>query len=112
VPIALSRVPAIVPFFETINDQGLISTSSSLEQGHAMQVGTYIRREITTETLDDWAEATLKEPVQLIKMDVEGHEHAVIEGGRRDDRPASADHHRGGAWLRGLQRAELLFGGG
>jgi FkbM family methyltransferase len=82
-PIALSRVRAIVPFFETINDQGLISTSSSLEQGHAMQVGTHIRHEITTETLDDWAEASSQEPIQLMKIDVEGHEHAVIEGGRQ-----------------------------
>ncbi|HKM74538.1 MAG TPA: FkbM family methyltransferase [Stellaceae bacterium] len=82
-PFALSRMRAIVPFFETINDQGLISTSSSLEQSHAMQVGIHIQYEITTETLDDWAEATHKEPIRLVKIDVEGHEHAVIEGGRR-----------------------------
>jgi FkbM family methyltransferase len=82
-PLALSRMRGIVSIFETINDQGLISTSSSLEQGHAMQVGSYIRHEIPAETLDDWVEASSKEPIQLMKIDVEGHEHAVIEGGRR-----------------------------
>ena len=82
-PFALSRMRGIVPFFETINDQGLISTSSTLEQGHAVQVGSYIRHEIPAETLDDWVEASNKEPIQLIKIDVEGHEHAVIEGGRK-----------------------------
>jgi FkbM family methyltransferase len=82
-PFALSRMRAVVPFFETINDQGLISTSSSLEQNHAMQVGAHVQHEITTETLDDWAEGAGQAPIQLIKIDVEGHEHAVIEGGRR-----------------------------
>jgi FkbM family methyltransferase len=82
-PFALSRARAIVPFFETISDQGLISTSSSLEQAHAMQVGNHVRHEIITETLDDWAEASSQEPIELVKIDVEGHEHAVIEGGRR-----------------------------
>jgi FkbM family methyltransferase len=82
-PFALSRVRAIAPFFETINHQGLISTSSSLEQAHAMQVGSHVRRDIITETLDDWSEASSQEPIELVKIDVEGHEHAVIEGGRR-----------------------------
>jgi FkbM family methyltransferase len=80
---ALSRVRATVPFFETINDHGLVSTSSSLERSHAAQVGAHLQREITVETLDDWADASGQRPIQLVKIDVEGHEHAVIEGGRR-----------------------------
>jgi FkbM family methyltransferase len=82
-PIALSRRRAVVPFFETINDHGLVSTSSSLELDDATQVGAYLRHEITTETLDDWAGTFGQGPVRLMKIDVEGHEHAVIEGGRR-----------------------------
>lgn len=89
-PLALSHARAVVPFFETINDYGLISTSSTLEQNHAMQVGNHVRREIATDTLDDWMEASGEGPIGLMKIDVEGHEHAVIEGGRhtiRRDRP-------------------------
>jgi FkbM family methyltransferase len=89
-PLALSHRRAVAPFFETINDHGLISTSSTLEQGHAIQVGNHVRREVATETLDDWMEASDEGPIGLMKIDVEGHEHAVVEGGRqtiRRDRP-------------------------
>jgi FkbM family methyltransferase len=82
-PLALSRSRAVLPFFETINDRGLISTSSSLKIGHAIGVGAYVQREIATETLDDWVEASGEGPIQLMKIDVEGHEDAVLEGGRR-----------------------------
>src|SRR6185437_8432137 len=41
---ALSRVCATLPFFETINDRGFVSTSSSLELGHATEVGNHVRR--------------------------------------------------------------------
>ncbi len=80
---ALSRVCATLPFFETINDRGFVSTSSSLELGHAMEVGAHVQRDITTATLDGWAGANDPGPIRLVKMDVEGHEHAVLEGGRR-----------------------------
>jgi FkbM family methyltransferase len=89
-PFALSNTRGSLPFHETINDQGLLSTSSSLEAGHACQVGPHLTYEIATETLDDWLERAGRPPVQLMKIDVEGHEHAVIEGGRRTiarDRP-------------------------
>jgi FkbM family methyltransferase len=82
-PFALSHSSAVVPFFETINDQGLISTSSTLEQDQAIRVGNHVQRETATETLDDWMEASGEGPIGLMKIDVEGHEHAVIEGGRR-----------------------------
>jgi len=79
---ALSRVCATLPFFETINDRGFVSTSSSLELGHATEVGNHVRRDIATDTLDGWAAANGVGPIRLVKMDVEGHEHAVLEGGR------------------------------
>jgi len=82
-PFALSSSRGVTAFFETINDRGLISTSSSLEQAHAMQVGPYVRREVGAATLDDWMAVTASGPDRLImKIDAEGHEHAVIVGGR------------------------------
>jgi FkbM family methyltransferase len=89
-PTALSRTRGIMPFFETINDQGLVSTSSSLERAHAISVGNHLVREIATTTIDDWATRHAEHPIRLIKIDVEGHEHAVIEGARltiRQQRP-------------------------
>ncbi|MFC7737916.1 FkbM family methyltransferase [Roseomonas sp. GCM10028921] len=81
-PLALSRARSTAVFYETINDAGLVSTSSSLELSHAAQVGRYVERRAATETLDGWAESAGVEDIALMKIDVEGHEHAVIEGGR------------------------------
>jgi hypothetical protein len=38
---------------------------------------------ISTITLDTWASVVKDLSIQMIKIDVEGHEHAVIEGGRQ-----------------------------
>lgn len=88
-PFALSRADGSFPFFETINDQGLVTTSSSLELEHAQQVGDYHSSSVITRTLDGWAEALGPGAIELVKIDVEGHEDAVIEGGRK-----TIDHHR------------------
>jgi FkbM family methyltransferase len=82
-PIGLSNASGSFTFYETVNDQGLITTSSSLELGHAQQTGSYIEHAIVTDTLDDWSSTLGPVSVDFIKIDVEGHEHAVIEGGRR-----------------------------
>jgi len=82
-PFGLSRAHGSFPFFETINNQGLVSTSSSLELDFARQIGEYRNNTIVTQTLDGWAETFDQTPIQLIKIDVEGHEHAVIAGGRK-----------------------------
>lgn len=82
-PFALSRAEGSFPFFETINDQGLITTSSSLELEHARQVGEFRSSPVITRTLDAWAEKLGPAPIELVKIDVEGHEDAVIEGGRK-----------------------------
>lgn len=79
-PFGLSRTEGEFPFYETINDFGLVTTSSSLELDHVRQVGQFREHRITTRTLDGWAALT-ETPIRLIKCDVEGHEHAVIEGG-------------------------------
>jgi len=110
---ALSRVCATLPFFETINDRGFVSTSSSLELGHAMQIGEHVRRDVTTETLDGWAAANGAGPIRLVKMDVEGHEHAVLEGGRRvigRHRPFIVAEMLGGADFAALNRILLEDG--
>jgi FkbM family methyltransferase len=81
-PIGLSRTNGSSPFFETINDQGFITTSSSLEFDHAQRVGgKYFEHTILTQTLDHWASTMENSSIEIIKIDVEGHEHAVIEGG-------------------------------
>ena len=81
--IGLSRASGQVTFYETINDAGLITTSSSIEVRHASEIGQYREQTIETSSLDEWSERLGPAPVQFMKMDVEGHEHAVIEGGRR-----------------------------
>jgi FkbM family methyltransferase len=88
-PFALSHANGRFPFFETINDHGLVTTSSSLELEHARQVGEYCKHTIITRTLDDWAETLGPATIALMKIDVEGHEDAVIEGGRK-----TIDRHR------------------
>ncbi len=80
-PFCLSRTEGSFPFYETINDQGLVTTSSSLELDSAKQQGSYREHTIATRTLDSWAADAGDPPIALVKCDVEGHEHAVLEGG-------------------------------
>jgi FkbM family methyltransferase len=80
--LGLSNVAGTFDFYETINDIGLVTTSSSLEIGHAQQVGPYRKQTVTTETLDGWATRLDGGRISIIKIDVEGHEYAVVEGGR------------------------------
>jgi FkbM family methyltransferase len=80
--LGLSNVAGSFDFYETINDVGLVTTSSSLEIAHARQVGTYRKQVVTTETVDGWAARLHGGPISIIKIDVEGHEYAVIEGAR------------------------------
>ena len=81
---ALSNTIGSARFFETVNDQGFLTTSSSLEISHArsMDHGKFLDGEVETITLDAWAERHLGDRrLGLIKIDVETHEYAVIEGG-------------------------------
>lgn len=83
--IALSSSAGTATFYETVNDRGLLTTSSSLEAAHARMIGGEChRREISTVRLDDWAEGNLGSlRVKLMKVDVEAHEPAVLAGGMR-----------------------------
>jgi FkbM family methyltransferase len=82
---ALSSSAGTATFYETVNDQGLLTTSSSLEASHARMIGgKCLRREVSTVRLDDWAEGNLGTPrIKLMKVDVESHEPAVLAGGVR-----------------------------
>ncbi|MGF7152118.1 hypothetical protein FHS96_005787 [Sphingomonas zeicaulis] len=83
-PLGLSRNAGSFTFYETINNRGFVSTSSSLEHTHAEMVGDeYIERTIQTITLDSFDQNVGDKHVSFMKIDVEGHEHAVIAGGRQ-----------------------------
>ncbi len=80
---ALSNGIGSARFFETVNDQGFLTTSSSLEISHARSIdhGRFLDGEVETTTLDAWAEQHLDGlSLRLMKIDVEAHEYAVIEG--------------------------------
>ena len=82
--VGLSDKIGSFSFYETINDRGYVSTSSSLEQQHVQAVGgDHVERIIHTATLDTFAEGLTDRAVSFMKIDVEGHEHAVISGGRQ-----------------------------
>ena len=82
--VALSDRDGELTFYETINDRGFLSTSSSIEQSHARNIGRGEVREnhVSAVRLDAWAADHLSDrPIRLIKIDVESHEHAVLAGG-------------------------------
>jgi FkbM family methyltransferase len=83
--VALSSSAGTATFYETVNNRGLLTTSSSLEASHAQMIGGEChRREISTVRLDDWAEGNLgRLRIKLMKVDVEAHEPAVLAGGMR-----------------------------
>lgn len=64
-------------FHETINDKGFISTSSSL---HVPNEHSYSEYPVELQMLDDQHFAYT---VRLLKIDVEGHELEVLQGGKR-----------------------------
>jgi len=64
---------------------GLLETSASLEAEFKNEHAGY--QEVELRTLDSYS---FDQPVSVVKIDVEGHEHAVIKGARRilaEDRP-------------------------
>jgi len=83
-PVGLSSQAGSFSFYETINNRGYVSTSSSFEAEHVEVVGDeYVEHTIRTVTLDDFAQGLNGRQVTFMKIDVEGHEHAVITGGRQ-----------------------------
>ncbi len=88
-PIGLSETAGTFEFYETVNRFGLLPTSSSLEIDHVVRIGDYRTHHISTDTLDHWAQRLGQGHISFIKIDVEGHEHAVLNGGRN-----TILHHR------------------
>jgi FkbM family methyltransferase len=70
-------------FYETINAQGFVPTSSTLERARAHYEGEFREHTIILQTLDEWTALFRGADISVIKIDVEGHEHAVLSGGRR-----------------------------
>lgn len=82
--MALSHRSGTAAFYETINDQGFLATSSSLEESHAQAIGArYVVGEAETQTLDDWIETNPVASVSMMKIDVERHEANVMKGAIR-----------------------------
>jgi len=78
-PYALSDRDGSYTWYETINDHGLFSTSSSLSKDRAKSIGNYRTSTVRARTLDSFtSEHGLK--FRLAKIDVEGYEPAVLAG--------------------------------
>jgi FkbM family methyltransferase len=79
---ALSRGAGTMKFYETRNDKGYLSTSSSFELAHAKSIGDpFSSSDVAVTTLDAWAAEHGIDRATMIKIDVEGHEQGVLEGG-------------------------------
>jgi FkbM family methyltransferase len=80
VRLGLSDRDGTSTFYETINDRGFLSTSSTLEKSHLATIkAAYRERSIKTVRLDNYiAESGAR--FGIIKLDVEGHELAALRG--------------------------------
>ncbi len=83
VPLALSRREGVATLYVPTQEHGLMETSSSLEAGFKAVHSE--AQAIRTATLDAFLAGHPREGdhVTLIKVDVEGHDAAVLEGARR-----------------------------
>lgn len=78
--VALSDAAGTATLYFPPDDHGLIETSASLNA--EFNPVNMNELEVPTARLDDVV-AESGDDVGLLKIDVEGHEHAVLEGGRR-----------------------------
>jgi FkbM family methyltransferase len=102
-PIALSDHPGACDLFIPLQDHGLVETSASLERTFKQSHSDVIR--VETDTIDGLLgkHASRRLPaVSIIKIDVEGHEAAVIRGGAKTIR-----QHRPLLFVEVLPRADL-----
>jgi FkbM family methyltransferase len=77
---ALSDRTGEATFYETINPYGLLTTSSTLDAPFAHEHGQLLEHTMQTTTLDQWVRTLELPGISFIKMDVEGHEQAVLQG--------------------------------
>jgi len=78
--VALSNVTGEADFFETINPQGLLTTSSGLNEAFSRQCGETRVHKTPTMTMDDFCARQELGDIALIKIDVEGFEREVFLG--------------------------------
>ena len=78
--VALSDATGEAVFHETVNPHGLYSTSSSLDEAFSRQHGKTRQLRVPAMTLDDWTGRHGVTSISFVKVDVEGHETAVIRG--------------------------------
>jgi FkbM family methyltransferase len=78
---AVSNTTGTLTFYETVNDLGYLSTSSTLDARHAESIGgKFLVTEVPSVTLDQWSTKNSLDDVAIVKIDVEGHEQGVLEG--------------------------------
>ena len=78
--LALSDSCGVATFFQTINPYGLLTTSSSLDEAFSTEHGETRKHRVRTTTLDAFVLAQQITRLAFIKIDVEGHERAVLAG--------------------------------
>jgi FkbM family methyltransferase len=79
---ALSSTSGVKRFYETLNDRGFLSTSSTLELDHARSVaGEFRSTDVEVATLDTLHLEQACASTVLLKVDAEGHEQDVVQGG-------------------------------
>lgn len=78
--IAVSDARGEATFYETVNPYGLFSTSSTLDRDFGALHGDVREHIVPVSTLDDLAQRHALTDIAFIKMDVEGHEAAVMRG--------------------------------
>lgn len=86
--IALSDQSGMAEFYYPKDDHGLLETSGSLNPKFRENHSAIIQ--VPVMTLDQYCADNQIERIDIIKLDVEGHEHAVLAGGKavmRDLRP-------------------------
>jgi len=87
-PIALSDHVGVSKLAVPTTSTGLLESASSIEPTYYDNV--LATHEVETNTLDGFMQERNLDPVSLIKLDVEGHEAAVLDGASgvfRNDRP-------------------------
>jgi FkbM family methyltransferase len=88
VELALSDQSGLAEFYYPIDDHGLLETSGSLNSNFRESHSKTIQ--VPVMTMDQYCADNQIRKIDIIKLDVEGHEHAVLAGAiavMRDMRP-------------------------
>jgi FkbM family methyltransferase len=78
--VALGRERGDLQFFD-FDTMGISTLSAEIAEQHAREGHTYVTRNVEVVTLRDVCEAHCRGPIDFMKIDVEGFEREVLEGG-------------------------------